>query len=88
MTTPQNYDGPSRSSSASLSSPPHTSPEPGSPSAQFANESSHSITVNPPTSFDIADKPAPPPPPARKKPGSSDLFLFLFLFQGLRDYSC
>lgn len=68
MTTPSNYDVPSRSSSASLSSPPHSSPEPGSPSAQFANESSHSIIVNP-VDIDIADKPAATLPPAKKKPG-------------------
>lgn len=69
MATPQNQEGPSRSSSASLSSPPHTSPEPGSPSAQFANEASHSsITVNP-VDVAVADKPVTPQPPARKKPG-------------------
>jgi len=77
MSNAQNQEpGVSRSSSASLSSPPHTSPEPGSPSAQFANEQ-HSITVNhsvdlgPPTSV-VAQ------PPARKKPGSLDCARFAY----------
>lgn len=83
MATPSNHDhdAPSRSSSASLSSPPHTSPEPGSPSAQFATESPHSITVNP-IGFDFnpnatgkatATKAAAQPPRERKKPGESHL---------------
>jgi len=77
MSSAQNQEaGVSRSSSASLSSPPHTSPEPGSPSALFANEQ-HSITVNP--SVDLGP---PPPvvvqPPARKKPGSLDCARFAY----------
>jgi len=78
MSNAQNQEaGVSRSSSASLlSSPPHTSPEPGSPSAQFANEQ-HSITVN--HSVDLGP-PAPVvvQPPARKKPGSLDCARFAY----------
>lgn len=58
----------SRSSSADLSSPPRSSPEPGSPSAQFAKEISarrnSSITVNP-----SGVPPAAPEKKERKKPG-------------------
>lgn len=53
----------SRSSSAELSSPPGTSPDPGSPSAQFGNEASahqHSSIVVNPTAVAA---------PVRKKPG-------------------
>ncbi|TVY49198.1 hypothetical protein LOCC1_G000668 [Lachnellula occidentalis] len=70
------------SSASGLSSPPGSSPEPGSPSAQFAKElSTHqnqnsSITVNAPGGVDgpSASKPEvvvaqQPQPPARKKPG-------------------
>ncbi|TVY31702.1 hypothetical protein LSUB1_G007531 [Lachnellula subtilissima] len=71
------------SSASGLSSPPRSSPEPSSPSAQFANElSTHqnsSITVNPPGGVDgpsasktevVVAQPQPQPP-ARKKPDSS-----------------
>ncbi|PMD67223.1 HPC2-domain-containing protein [Hyaloscypha bicolor E] len=57
------------SSASGLSSPPRSSPEPASPSAQFANESNSnqisSITVNPPGVVveNSAEK------PARRKPG-------------------
>jgi len=59
---------PQLSSASGLSSPPRSSPEPGSPSAQFANEVSSiqnsSITVNPPGVLEnSAEK------PARRKPG-------------------
>lgn len=67
------------SSASNLSSPPRSSVEPGSPSAQFANElSTHqnsSITVNPPpggVDGPSAGKPevvVAQQPPARKKPG-------------------
>jgi hypothetical protein len=61
----------SRSSSADLSSPPQSASEPGSPSAQFANEFLSAI----PNSSIIVNVPGIPPPttqpPAkeRKKPG-------------------
>jgi hypothetical protein len=59
---------PQFSSASGLSSPPRSSPEPGSPSAQFANEvnsnPNSSITVNPPGVLEnSAEK------PARRKPG-------------------
>jgi hypothetical protein len=59
---------PQFSSASGLSSPPRSSPEPGSPSAQFASESNSnqnsSITVNPPGVVEnSAEK------PARRKPG-------------------
>ncbi|KAH6682666.1 hypothetical protein B0J14DRAFT_130047 [Halenospora varia] len=67
---------PQYNSASDLSSPPRSSPEPGSPSNQFHNESitSHhnsSITVNPPgVEFNApVGKPDVPQPPARKKPG-------------------
>jgi hypothetical protein len=54
-----------------LSSPPHSTPEPGSPSAQIANDSAlhqnqTSITVNPPITLGQSGEPEKP---ARKKPG-------------------
>lgn len=67
------------SSASGLSSPPRSESEPGSPSQQFANESStslqnSSITVNPPgveyaAPGPSASKPEVVQPPARKKPG-------------------
>lgn len=84
MSLPEEHDvgGHSRSSSASLSSPPHS--EPGSPSVQVANESLSSITVNnnPPTLSlpgpqDAAMNAIPgvPEKPPRKKPGTRCLLV-------------
>jgi hypothetical protein len=61
------------SSGEDLSSPPRSSPDPGSPSQQFANEfasnQNSSITVNPPGNFSQPETKPVVPVKERKKPG-------------------